>query len=128
MIFPCLSCSQIIEAVNCLISPSEIMNTGMFDPVAAMESPGWIQKINESSAAEPEGNGEAPKVEAKHSRITSFVYRAKYPFHPGRLLDNALSQSWQGVLRSKGFIWLATRNDRMGFWQSAGPSWGCDPG
>jgi G3E family GTPase len=55
------------------------------------------------------------------------VYFAQRPFHPQRLLDTALSQSWQGVLRTKGFYWLATRHDVMGLWQSAGGAWQGEP-
>lgn len=92
-----------------------------------MESPGWIQKIQESQK-EAGSNGYNRELDAKHTGITSFVYRARRPFHPDRLMNDALSETWKGVLRSKGFFWLATRNDQMGVWQSAGSSWGCDPG
>ncbi|MEW5320124.1 MAG: hypothetical protein WDW38_011221 [Sanguina aurantia] len=39
--------------------------------------------------------------------ISSFVYFSRRPFHPERLMANALSQKWEGVLRTKGFFWLA---------------------
>lgn len=96
-----------------------------------MESPGWIQKIQESqkeSHSHDHDHGSSHEVDARHTGITSFVYRAGRPFHPDRLLNDALSKTWKGVLRSKGIFWLATRNDQMGIWQSAGSSWGCEPG
>ncbi|KAF8065844.1 yciC [Scenedesmus sp. PABB004] len=65
--------------------------------------------------------------EAARFGISSFVYYAQRPFHPGRLLDRALSATWGGVLRSKGFFWLATRHDVMGLWQSAGGAWQGEP-
>ena len=59
------------------------------------------------------------QVEADEYGVTSFVYRSRRPFHPGRFHDR-LSQNWNGVLRSKGFFWLATRVDKIGVWSQAG--------
>ncbi|GIL93853.1 hypothetical protein Vretimale_216 [Volvox reticuliferus] len=67
-------------------------------------------------------------TEVEKYGIKSFVYFARRPFHPRRLLDKALSQQWEGVLRTKGFFWLATRHDVMGIWQSAGGAWQSEPG
>lgn len=52
---------------------------------------------------------------------------SRRPFHPQRLLE-ALERPWPGVLRSKGFFWLATRHNIAGLWQSAGGAWRGDPG
>ena len=53
--------------------------------------------------------------------ITSFVYRHRWPFHPDRLA-NELADAWPGVLRSKGFLWLASRPDVQAVWSQAGLS------
>jgi G3E family GTPase len=51
--------------------------------------------------------------------ITSFVYRARRPFHPERLW-NCLHEPWKGVMRSKGLFWLASRMNESGLWSQAG--------
>jgi len=54
-----------------------------------------------------------------HYGITSFVYKRRKPFHPKRLYD-LLDKSIEGVMRSKGYSWLATRHNRMAEWNNAG--------
>lgn len=44
------------------------------------------------------------------------------------LCGPALPQTeWKGVLRSKGYFWLASRHNVMGAWQSAGAAWQGEP-
>jgi G3E family GTPase len=59
--------------------------------------------------------------EADEYGIRSFVYRARRPFHPERF-DALLRSEWPGVVRSKGFFWLASRHDVCGEWHQAGGS------
>merc|ERR1711872_1041776 len=106
------------------------------------------------------GNKDKPPKASQITRhekrfgITSFVYRSRRPFHPGRLYDNILEkyfilryeetdgpelrshieklqkeavgkqkervQLMGELLRSKGFIWIATSNYIMGGFQQAG--------
>jgi G3E family GTPase len=54
--------------------------------------------------------------------ISSYVYRARYPFHPERLYAH-VHRPWPGVLRSRGIFWLATRMEDAGIWSQAGSKW-----
>jgi G3E family GTPase len=125
----------------------QVLHTGRFDLEAMQAAPGWLQELNRFEAAEAaaaathvHNHSHSHSSEPHHHHhhhhrvseaeafgITSFVYHAVRPFHPARLLSNALSGSWPGVLRSKGFFWLATRHDIMGLWQSAGGGWVGEP-
>src|SRR5690606_8333285 len=51
--------------------------------------------------------------------ISSFVYRARRPFHPERIW-HCLHESWPGVMRSKGLFWIASRMNESGLWSQAG--------
>jgi G3E family GTPase len=90
------------------IEPSTILGTNRFDFEIAKQSKGWQLTLRDEGASETEEYG-----------VSSFVYRARRPFHPQRFYDR-LSRDWHGILRSKGFFWLASRLDKIGVWSQAG--------
>lgn len=90
------------------VEPARIMGTGRFDFEIAKQSKGWQLTLRGDGASEVEEYG-----------VSSFVYRARRPFHPQRFYDR-LNMDWNGVLRSKGFFWLASRLDKIGVWSQAG--------
>jgi len=96
---------------------AEVLNTGRFDFDAAASAPGWLASLHDHDHGHADGN--APHSEADEYGIGNFVYRARRPFHPERLWA-LLNQEWKGVMRSKGFFWLATRNDVAGSLSQAG--------
>ncbi|WP_114813972.1 zinc metallochaperone GTPase ZigA [Paraburkholderia kururiensis] len=89
---------------------AEVLDTKRFDFDAASSAPGWLASLNEHGHT----HGEADEF-----GIGNFVYRARRPFHPERLWA-LLHEEWKGVLRTKGFFWLATRNDVAGSLSQAG--------
>lgn len=102
--------AKILPAIFSRIDLKEVLNTGRFDFEKASQSAGWIKELNEEHTPETEEYG-----------ISSFVYSRKIPFHPARLLD--WINNWPvEVVRSKGYIWLASRNQTAGLLSQAGPT------
>lgn len=100
--------AEIVEAVQGSVPLEKILNTGKFDFEAARLAPGWLKEARGEHVSESEEYG-----------ISSFVYRARRPFHPLRFW-NLIHEEWQGVVRSKGFFWLATKMTFAGNWSHAG--------
>jgi len=100
--------AEVIECSYGQIDPSVILNTGRFDIQSAEQMPDWLKLIQNEPVPETEEYG-----------IHQFVYRARRPFHPERLWK-WMKQGWPGVIRSKGFFWLATRMTYVGLWSRAG--------
>lgn len=127
---PCRT-AKIVRSKFGQVDVNVILDTHSFSFESAQESPGWLAELNSfESSHSHDGStaSSAPPSEADKYGLSSFVFYARRPFHPQRLMDLALSTNWEGVLRTKGFFWLATRHDVMGIWQSAGGSWQGEPG
>jgi len=100
--------AKIVPIQNGSIPLNEVMGTGLFDMEKAQRSPGWIKELMGEHVPETEEYG-----------ISSFVYKARRPFHPQRFWE-VINEQWPGVIRSKGFFWLATRMAWIGEWHQAG--------
>ncbi|MEY5011714.1 MAG: hypothetical protein RLZZ253_2853 [Verrucomicrobiota bacterium] len=108
--------ARILQATRGNVPLGEVLDTNRFDFEAARQSPGWLRVLR----------GEE-KSEADEYGFSSFVYRARRPFHPGRFYE-LIQQEWPGVVRSKGFFWLATRPRAVGVWAQAGGACQYEPG
>jgi G3E family GTPase len=100
--------ARVIETSHARIALQDILDTSLFDFEAAQGMAGWARELAGEHTPETEAYG-----------ISSFVYRARRPFHPQRLMA-LFNSDWPGVVRSKGFFWLATRHDWVGEMQQAG--------
>ncbi|KAF4326178.1 hypothetical protein G195_000228 [Phytophthora kernoviae 00238/432] len=103
--------ARLIRTTHGQIDPREILNTGRFDFEKASQSAGWIRELmKEEHTPETEEYG-----------IHSFVYHRKRPFHPERLL-RWIAKWPESIVRSKGLMWLATRNHMAVSFSHAGTS------
>lgn len=92
------------------INVDAIMGTGLFAFGKAEQHPLWFKELNGFADHVPE---------TIEYGIRSFVYRARRPFNP-QLLARFIDRAWPGVIRSKGFFWLATRPNFVGELSQAG--------
>ncbi len=127
--------AKLIEADFGQVDPKEVLGTGRFDFAKAETHPLWFKELHGFKDHVPE---------TEEYGIRSFVYRARQPFDPLRF-QAFIDRPWPGVVRAKGFFWLATRpndvgeisqagalvrNSRLGRWWSSVPKaqWPQDPG
>eukprot|EP00906_Rhabdomonas_costata_P026999 RCo038417 len=104
--------ARLIRAKYAEIPLEEILNSRRFNLAKIAMMPGYLKDLREERRPETDQYG-----------IGSFVYRRRRPFHPERLMDAAakpLIGFGLGVLRSKGFFWVATQNDDFGDWEQVG--------
>jgi G3E family GTPase len=108
--------ARIIQSSFGKVPLSEILNTGLFNYEETSQSAGWIQELESVHTPETEEYG-----------ISSFVYRAKSPFHPERFW-RYVNEKWNGsIIRSKGLFWLASRPNQALSWSQAGGSLRAEP-
>jgi G3E family GTPase len=102
------STAKVIESIQSRVPLQAILNTGLFNFEKAHEAPGWMAVLRGEERPETEEYG-----------VSSFVYRARKPFHPERLW-NFLLKEGKRFLRVKGLFWIATRPNYIGLWSQAG--------
>ncbi|MEO1614228.1 MAG: zinc metallochaperone GTPase ZigA [Planctomycetota bacterium] len=108
--------AALIRASESRVPLEDVMGTGRFKLGEAESSPGWLEVPRGQEQTETEEYG-----------IGHFVYRRDRPFHAQRLwgamdLGFGDGESMNGVLRSKGMMWIASRHDWAYDWSQAGCS------
>lgn len=107
--------ARVVESVRGEVPLNYVFDTGLFDFEQAQAMPGWVQELEGQHTPESETYG-----------LHSFVYRASEPFHPQRLHD-FLQTPVPGLIRCKGYFWLASRPEWVGSLSGAGKLMDIEP-
>ena len=105
--------AQILESQYGQVDLKSVLGTGTYNDEWAEGHPNWL--------AVPRGSEQS---EVDEYGIESFIFEARRPFHPERF---ALALSFDdgilaGVMRSKGYCWIATHHSEAFRWSQAGVS------
>lgn len=101
---------QIIETNHSDVAADRILDTGLFNFETAHEHPMWAKELYGFADHVPE---------TEEYGVTSYVYRARRPFVPERILE-LLNGALPGVIRAKGHFWISTRPDWVAEFSLAG--------
>lgn len=107
--------ARVVQSVRGHVSLDHIFDTRLFNLQEAYAMPGWVQLLEGGHTPESQAYG-----------LHSFVYRAREPFHPQRLHD-FLQTPVAGLIRSKGYFWLASRPEWVGSLSGAGKLMNIEP-
>ncbi len=109
--------AEIKRATRGEVPLDSVLDTGLFDYDKAASSAGWIRELQGEHTPETEEYG-----------ISSFVYRTHEPFDAEKLWAFMNDDdNWNGVLRSKGFFWIAANHSVAYEWAQAGGVSSVDP-
>ena len=102
--------AEIILTTRSEVPLNRVLDTNLFDYAKAEASAGWIRELQGEHTPETEEYG-----------ISSFTYKTSMPFD-GKKINTFFEDksNWNGVLRSKGFFWVAADHRIAYEWAQAG--------
>jgi hypothetical protein len=114
--------AEVVRTEHSVLAPATLLGTARFSMDKAEEHPQWLAEAREHEHT----------PETLEYGISSFVFRAKRPFHPERLYAALGQRPREGalgaLLRLKGFAWHATRPDQQAHAALAGTQFTMAPG
>ncbi|QCC59789.1 GTP-binding protein [Natrinema thermotolerans] len=119
--------AETIRTEFAAVDPDRLLGAGLFDPDRVTDLPGWKRALEstDGEGTDHEGDGRHDDHHGHHHPdevygVSSFVYRARRPFHPERFAA-VLRELPRSIVRSKGTAWLADNEMRVSI-AGAGPS------
>jgi G3E family GTPase len=100
--------AEVLPSVRGQVPLDKLLGTRRFNMEKASQLAAWIRELQIEHTPETEEYG-----------IGNFVFRSRVPFHPQRFWA-FIHRDWQGLLRSKGYFWIASRPKIAAVWSQAG--------
>jgi len=100
--------AQVVFAEHGRVPLKAVLGTGLFNLERASAMPGWARELEGKHTPETEAYG-----------ISSFVLRSHLPLHPWRF-STFMDLPLPGLIRAKGYVWLASRPDWVVNYSRAG--------
>ncbi|UOM33001.1 GTP-binding protein [Acuticoccus sp. I52.16.1] len=91
--------AHVIETDFGHVALGDVLDTHAFDFARARAHPRWYKELHDFADHVPE---------SEEYGVSSFVYRARRPFHPQKFAAFT-ARAFPGLIRAKGLFWLATR-------------------
>ncbi len=101
--------SKIFRTQNGRLPPGDVLNTGRFDPDETDDGAGWLFELSGEFRENEGGFG-----------VSSFTFLERTPFHPERFQALLGDFKISGIVRAKGYVWVASRHNEIGIWSLAG--------
>ncbi|MDD9950170.1 MAG: GTP-binding protein [Zetaproteobacteria bacterium] len=91
--------ANVLLAENSEVALNQVLGTSLFDIEKARQSPGWLKVLRGEELSELEEYG-----------VRSITFKSRVPFHPERFLNLVQKGNLlQGVIRAKGYFWVASQ-------------------
>ena len=96
------------------VAPERLLGIDRFDERAIAALPGWKRALDGHGHGHEntDGDAHAHRHPDEVYDVSSFTYRRRRPFHPGRIAA-VLRDLPAGVVRSKGTLWVAGNDHRQ---------------
>jgi len=109
------------------VDPDAVLDTGLFDHDTVSETESWRRALEHAEAHEHDddheyagGDDHAHDPQSTYG-VRSFPFRSDRPLHPGRFAS-FLEDLPESVIRSKGIVWVAGREDVTLRYSGVGPT------
>ncbi|QLG28384.1 GTP-binding protein [Halorarum halophilum] len=124
--------ARIVRTAHGAVDPGDLLGTRLFDVETVSKTAAWQRAAEHAEGHHHhDGGADGDHDHAAHDPkaaygVDSFVFRARRPLHPERFAAFARDLP-DSVVRSKGTVWVAGRDDVALFFSQAGPSVRVEP-